>query len=83
MCEKMGLPVTDAANTVVSDKGETLSPKYDPEMMAPAIHPVEKPCASPIPINAIPMVAMVVQELPVMTDTIQHIKHVDTRKKLG
>ena len=27
MCEKIGLPVTEAAKTVVSDKGETLSPK--------------------------------------------------------
>ena len=27
MCEKSGTSVTEAANTVVSDKGETLSPK--------------------------------------------------------
>ena len=27
MCEKIGLPVTEAANTVVSESGETLSPK--------------------------------------------------------
>ena len=27
MCEKIGLPVTEAANTVVSERGETLSPK--------------------------------------------------------
>ena len=83
MCEKIGLPVTDAAKTVVSESGETLSPKYAPEMIAPAIQPVSKPCASPIPIKAIPIVAMVVQELPVITDTIQQIRLVDTKKKLG
>lgn len=83
MCEKIGLPVTDAAKTVVSESGETLSPKYAPEMIAPAIQPVSKPCASPIPIKAIPIVAMVVQELPVITDTIQQIRQVDTKKKLG
>ena len=27
MCEKIGLPVTEAASTVVSESGETLSPK--------------------------------------------------------
>ena len=83
MCEKIGLPVTEAANTVVSESGETLSPKYAPEMMAPAIQPGSNPCASPMPIKAIPMVAMVVHELPVITDTIQHIKQVETKKKLG
>ena len=50
--------------------------------MAPAVHPGSNPCASPIPINAIPMVAMVVHELPVITDTMLHIKHVQTKKKL-
>ena len=83
MCEKMGLPVTEAAKTVVSESGETLSPKYAPEIMAPAIHPEENPCASPIPIKAIPIVAIVVHELPVITETMQQIKQVDTKKKLG
>ena len=40
-----------------------------------------KPCAFPIPISAMPIVAMVVHELPVMTDTTAQIMQVDTRKK--
>ena len=52
-------------------------------MIAPATHPVAKPCASPIPIKAIPIVAMVVHELPVITDTTAQIMQQEARKKLG
>ena len=52
-----------------------------PEIIAPAIQPSLKPCAFPIPISAMPIVAMVVHELPVMTDTTAQIMQVDTRKK--
>ena len=52
-------------------------------MIAPATHPVAKPCASPIPIKAIPIVAMVVHELPVITDTTAQITQQEARKKLG
>ena len=51
--------------------------------MAPAIQPSSNPCACPIPKRAIPIVAIVVQELPVMTETIAQITQVDVRKKLG
>ena len=71
------------AKIVVSDKGDILSPKYAPEMIAPAIHPSSKPWAFPIPINAIPIVAMVVHELPVITETNAQMMQVDARKKLG
>ena len=71
------------ARIVVSDKGDILSPKYAPEMIAPAIHPSSKPCAFPIPINAIPMVAIVVHELPVITEINAQMMQVDARKKLG
>ncbi len=52
-------------------------------MMAPAIHPSAKPCALPMPMSAMPMVAMVVHELPVMTDTSAQMMHVEAKKKLG
>ena len=52
-------------------------------MIAPAIHPSSYPCALPIPSRAIPMVAMVVHELPVITDTIAQITQVETKKKVG
>ena len=38
-------------------------------MMAPAVQPILYPWAVPIPISAMPMVAMVVHELPVTSDT--------------
>ena len=50
----------DEASIVVSDSGEILSPKYAPEIIAPAIHPSLNPCALPMPIRAIPIVAIVV-----------------------
>ena len=34
-----GVPADEEARTVVSDNGETLSPKYAPDMIAPAIQP--------------------------------------------
>ncbi|MPN04538.1 hypothetical protein SDC9_151779 [bioreactor metagenome] len=83
MCVNRGVSVTEEASMVVSESGEILSPKYAPEMMAPAIHPSSNPCALPIPISAMPMVAMVVHELPVMTDTSEQMMHVEARKKLG
>ena len=83
MCVNSGVSVTDDARMVVSDNGEILSPKYAPEMMAPAMMPSSNPCALPIPIRAIPIVAMVVHELPVITDTSMHIMHDEARKKSG
>ena len=67
MCVNRGVPAEDEARTVVSESGETLSPKYAPDMMAPAIHPGSYPCAVPIPTSATPIVAIVVHELPVIT----------------
>ena len=58
---------------VVSLKGDILSPKYAPEITAPAIMPVLIPNAVPIPTNAIPTVADVVQELPVATEITAQI----------
>ena len=52
-------------------------------MMAPAIQPGSNPCASPIPIKAMPIVAIVVQELPVITETMAQIIHDVARKKVG
>ena len=52
-------------------------------MIAPAVHPVEKPKASPIPIKAIPMVAIVVHELPVMTETMAQMIQQEARKNVG
>lgn len=83
MCLKSGVPVTDDARTVVSERGDILSPKYEPEMIAPATIPESKPCAWPMPIKARPMVAMVVHELPVIIETIEQTMQAVARKNLG
>lgn len=51
--------------------------------MAPAIHPSSNPCARPMPMRAMPMVAMVVHELPVMTLTMALMMQEDTKKTSG
>ena len=76
-------PATAGAKLVVSDKGDILSPKYAPLSIAPAISPSEIFNALPTPTNAIPMVADVVQELPVAIDTIIEIIQAANKKILG
>ncbi len=83
ICLKSGVPEREDAITVVSESGEILSPKYAPEMMAPAIIPSLKPWALPIPRSATPIVAIVVHELPIITETIAHIRQAVSRNILG
>ena len=52
-------------------------------MMAPAVMASLKPSAFPMPIRARPTVAMVVQELPIMTETMAQMTQAVTRKKRG
>ena len=70
MCVNKSVPAIAGAKFVVSLNGDILSPKYAPEITAPAIIPVGIPKALPIPTNAIPTVAEVVQELPVAIEII-------------
>jgi hypothetical protein len=83
ICVKRGVSADEDARTVVSDNGDTLSPKYAPEMIAPAIQPGSYPCAVPIPTNATPTVAIVVHELPVITAISALITHVANRNISG
>ena len=80
---KRSTPQADAEITVVSLRGETLSPKYAPEIMAPAIHPGWNPMTVPMPMKATPIVAMVLQLLPVNTEITPHTRQHITRKKVG
>ena len=76
MCEKSSPPAMAGAKLVVSLKGDILSPKYAPEITAPAVIPSEMPSVSPMPIKAMPTVAEVVHELPVaMEIKAQMIMH--------
>ncbi len=73
-------PETAAAKLVVSLNGDILSPKYAPEITAPAIIPTSKPKAFPMPIKAIPIVADVDQLLPVAKATMALIITHEGRK---
>ena len=72
-----------AAILVVSERGDILSPKYAPEIIAPPINPNGNPIAVPIPSRAIPNVAIVLHELPVAIDTIAVIIAVANKNILG
>ena len=52
-------------------------------MIAPPINPSDIPNAFPIPSNAIPIVAMVDQELPDAKETMAQIIQVATRNIFG
>ena len=83
MWVNIGTLLIEEASTVVSDSGEILSPKYAPEMIAPAITPSLKPSALPIPRRATPIVAIVVHELPTMTETSAQITQAVSRNIFG
>ena len=83
ICVNNGVPLTDDASIVVSLSGDILSPKYAPEIIAPAVQPSSKPSARPIPSSASPIVATVVHDDPVMTDTTAQIIHEDIRNTAG
>ena len=68
---------------MVSERGDILSPKYAPEIIAPATIPGFKPRAVPIPIKAIPTVAAVVHEEPVAIETMAHTMVAATKKVVG
>ena len=73
-------PAIAAAKLVVSESGDNLSPKYAPEIIAPAVIAGGAPSAVPIPISATPTVATVDQELPVAIETIEQITTAATKK---
>ena len=58
------------ARFVVSLSGDILSPKYAPDITAPAVIPGDILKAVPTATKAIPTVADVVYELPVVRETI-------------
>ena len=60
------VPATAGAKFVVSDKGDILSPKYAPEIIAPAVISGDKPMPADAPMSAIPTVPATVHELPIL-----------------
>ena len=66
MWVKRSVPAIAGAKFVVSDKGDILSPKYAPEIIAPAVISGERPRPNDIPIKATPSVPATVHELPIL-----------------
>src|SRR5690606_22294449 len=80
MCVNRSVPATAGARLVVSDSGDILSPKYAPEMTAPAAIAGDRESPIATPISATPSVPAVVHELPVASAEIAQIRHVATKK---
>ena len=76
-------PAIAGARLVVSLNGESLSPKYAPDITAPATIPTGISRARPIPIKAIPTVAEVVQLLPVAIEMMAQMTIQAGKKILG
>ena len=70
MWVKRSTPVASAAIFVVSDKGESLSPKYAPATTAPATIGRFAPMPTATPMKATPIVPAEPQDVPVHSDTI-------------
>ena len=80
ICEYKSVPEIAEARLVVSLSGDILSPKYAPEITAPALIPGFILNAEPIATKAIPIVAEVIYELPAVNDTNAVIINVNGKK---
>ena len=76
-------PTIRGTRIVVSDSGVILSPKYAPQMTAPAAIGCDTPMTLAIPMNATPSVPAVVHELPVTMPTMAQIEAVARKNTLG
>ena len=83
MCVNRSTPAMAGARFVVSDSGDILSPKYAPEIIAPATIASDIPIAFPIPRSAIPIVAIVDHELPVTNEMMALTKQAAIKKYVG
>ena len=74
---------TAGVRLVVSESGDILSPKNEPDTTAPAVQYSGTPRAWPIPMMARPTVPTVPQEVPVASDTTVARMQVAGRKIRG
>src|SRR4051812_18214557 len=72
ICADRSDPVDAVARLTVSESGEALSPKYAPEITAPAVIAGDRPMFAAIPIRPMPIVPTTVQELPMQIATTAH-----------
>ena len=83
MWSKSPSPTIAGATLVVSDSGESLSPKNAPEMTAPATTGSGTPMPPPMAMNARPTVAMDVNELPRTREMKAVTRQAIGRKNVG
>ncbi len=74
---------TAAASTVVSETGLSLSPKYAPPTMAPAVAAAGMPSPPAMAMKAMPKVPAVPQDVPVSRDAREQITKTEGRKIAG
>ena len=77
------VPATPAARLVLSERGESLSPKEAPVTTAPAAMAGGIPKPAAMPMAAAPMVPAVVQALPVDTAMMAQMTGSRARNTLG
>src|SRR5882757_6050675 len=83
ICSNKSEPAAAVARFTVSDSGDVLSPKYAPEMTAPAVIAGDNPMLVATPINPMPIVPATVHELPIPTATPAQISAVAAYKSCG
>ena len=77
------VPADAGAKFVVSEIGDILSPKNEPEMTIPAVTAGGIPIPLPIPIIAIPIVPIVPQDVPMDIDVKLHKSKPTGKKTAG
>ncbi len=82
-CVNTSVPAIAGARFVVSESGDILSPKYAPEMIAPAAIGDGIPRPIAIPMSARPIVPIVPQDVPVASEVIEQISTAATRNTDG
>src|SRR5699024_7221954 len=83
ICSYSSLPAAIGARFVVSDKGDSLSPKYAPATTAPAVAGNEAPSPVAIPISATPTVPADPQDVPVTIEMIADTTNAMRTMNLG
>ena len=77
------VPAIAGARFVVSESGDILSPKYAPDMIAPAAIGAGMPSPIAIPMRARPIVPIVPHDVPVASAVIEQISTAATRNTDG
>src|SRR5690606_8870460 len=83
ICSYKLTPVDSAAIFVVSESGDSLSPKYAPATTAPATAARLTSIPAPTPIKATPIVPAEPQEVPVQIETTDVTRNAVISKNCG